>query len=84
MNRDDDARLTKGKSTSDDPVGHGLGEEHVCELGEWGFEDEEQGRGHDQSKSVSASGRARAGARMSTGGNDKEEAAGPTHLSIGR
>ena len=57
--RDDDARLTKGESTSDHPVGHGLGEEHVCELGEWGFEDEEQGRGHDQSKPARSRARAR-------------------------
>jgi hypothetical protein len=24
----------------------------VCELGEWRFQDEEQGRGHDQSESA--------------------------------
>jgi hypothetical protein len=44
-------RLTERERSGDDPVRHGFREDDVCELSERGFQDEEQGRGHDQSES---------------------------------
>jgi hypothetical protein len=45
-------RLTERERSGDDPVRHGFREDDVCELSERGFQDEKQGRGHDQSESA--------------------------------
>ena len=46
------SRLTERKGSGDHPVRHGFREDDVCELSERGFQDEKQGRGHDQSESA--------------------------------
>lgn len=45
-------RLTKGKGSSDDSIGHGDRKEDVGELSEWRFQNEKQGGGHDEPQLV--------------------------------
>lgn len=42
----------KGERAGDDTIGDGLGEDQVGELGKGSFEDEEQGRGHDETQAI--------------------------------
>ncbi len=42
----------KRKSATDDPIGDRVWEDQMSQFGEGGFENEEQSRGHDQSKSI--------------------------------
>lgn len=42
----------EGESARDDTIGDSFGEDEMSEVGEGCFEGKEQGRGHDQTKSV--------------------------------